>query len=128
VTTPKVPAARILVIDDDRAVVRLLVARLGEEGYTVLSALTSDEGLELVASFHPNLVLLDVGLPDMSGLEVLKRIREIDPAIAVIMVTGNTDPQLARDALELGALAYVDKPFDVAYLKRVVAMSLRDGV
>ena len=127
-TTRKLPAARILVIDDDRAVVRLLVTRLEEEGHTVLSALTSDEGLKLVTLFQPDLVLLDVGLPDMSGLEVLKRIRAVNPAIAVIMVTGNTDPQRAREALELGASAYVDKPFDVPYLKRVVAMALRGDV
>ena len=127
-TTRKLPAAKILVIDDDRAVVRLLVTRLEEEGHTVVSALTSDEGLKLLTLLQPDLVLLDVGLPDMSGLEVLQRIRAVNPAIAVIMVTGNTDPQRAREALELGACAYIDKPFDVAYLKRVVAMALRDGV
>jgi CheY-like chemotaxis protein len=123
----KLPAARILVIDDDRAVVRLLVVRLGEEDYMVRSAMTSEEGLELVTSFHPDVVLLDVSLPDLSGLEVLKRIRAINPAIAVVMVTGNTDAQRAREALELGAVAYVDKPFDYAYLKRVVAMALQHG-
>ena len=127
VTTMKLPAARILVIDDDRAVVRLLVVRLGEDDYMVRSAMTSEEGLELVTSFRPDLVLLDVSLPDLSGLEVLKRIRAINPAIAVVMVTGNTDAQRAREALELDAVAYVDKPFDYAYLKRVVAMALQHG-
>jgi CheY-like chemotaxis protein len=121
----KLPAARILVIDDDRAVVRLLVTRLGEEDYMVRSAMTSEEGLKLVTSFQPDLVLLDVSLPDLSGLEVLKRVRAINPAIAVVMVTGNTDPQRAREAFALGALAYIDKPFDYAYLKRVVAMALQ---
>ena len=121
----KSPAARILIIDDDRAVVRLLVVRLGKEDYMVRSAMTSEEGLSLVASFQPDLVLLDVPLPDLSGLEVLKRIRAINSAIAVVMVTGNTDPQRAREALELGAVAYVDKPFDYAYLKRVVTMALQ---
>jgi DNA-binding response OmpR family regulator len=87
--------------------------------------MTSEEGLKLVASFQPDLVLLDVSLPDLSGLEVLKRIRAINSAIAVVMVTGNTDPQRAREALELGAVAYVDKPFDYAYLKRVVTMALQ---
>jgi DNA-binding response OmpR family regulator len=116
------------VIDDDRAVVRLLAVRLEEEGHTVLSALTSDEGLKLIPLFTPDLVLLDMGLPDMSGLEVLKRIRAINPTLSVIMVTGNTDPQRAREALERGAVAYIDKPFDVPYLKRVVAMALREGV
>jgi len=122
------PAAKILVIDDDRAVVRLLIARLSQEGHTVQSALTSEEGLRLVTSFDPHLVLLDVSLPDLSGLEVLKRIRALNPAIAVIMVTGNTNPERARAALELGAIAYVDKPFDDAYLKRVIAMALHDRV
>ncbi len=116
----KSPAARVLVIDDDRAVVRL-----EEEGHTVLSALTIEEGLKLIRLFTPDLVLLDMGLPDMSGLEVLKRIRAMHPTLPVIMVTANTDPQRAREALELGARAYIDKPFDVAYLKRVVAMALQ---
>ena len=64
-------------------------------------------------------------LPGMNGIGVLKRIRSIDPTIKVIMVSGNIDPLLARDALELGALAYIDKPFDFGYLTRVVAMALR---
>src|SRR5262249_43945925 len=106
----------------------LLAIRLEEEGHTILSALTSDEGLKLITLFTPNLVLLDMGLPDMSGLEVLKRIRAINPTLPVIMVTGNTDSQRAREALEPGAVAYIDKPFDVPYLKRVVAMALREGV
>lgn len=75
---------------------------------------------------RPDLVLLDIALPGgMGGIELLKRMRSINPASRVVMVTGNTDPALAREALELGALAYVDKPFDFAYLKRVVAMALR---
>ena len=121
----KVPAAKILVIDDNSAVVDILATCLGGEGHTVLSALTSDEGLKLVVLFRPDLVLLDVALPGMNGIEVLKRIRSINPIARVIMVTGNTDPQLARQALELGAVAYIDKPFDFDYLKRVVAMVLQ---
>ena len=117
--------ARILVIDDNLEVVDLLVTRLRAEGYGALGALTSDEGLKLVNLTRPDLVLLDITLPDVNGVEVLKRIRSIAPAIKVIMVTGSIDPLLAREALELGALAYVDKPFDYAYLKRVVVMALR---
>ena len=64
----------------------------------------------------------------MNGIELLKRIHSIIPTTRVIMVSGNTDPVLAREALELGALAYVDKPFDFAYLKRVIAMALGEGV
>ena len=118
------PTARILVIDDDPAVVDILVTYLREEGYGVLGALTSDEGLRLFISSRPDLVLLDITLPGMNGIEVLERIRSINPTSRVIMVTGNTDPRLAREAFELGAFAYIDKPFDFAYLKRVVAMAL----
>jgi len=120
------PSRQILVIDDDPAVVDILATHLREEGYGVLGALTSDEGLKLAILSRPDLVLLDILLPGgMNGIEVLRRIRAINPTIKVIMVSGSRDPLLAREALELGALAYVDKPFDFAYLKRVVAMALR---
>ena len=121
----KVPAVRILVIDDEPNVVDILVTLLGQEGYHVLGALTSDEGLKLFILSHPDLVLLDIALPGMNGIEVLKRIRSIAPTARVVMVSGVADPVRAREALELGALAYVDKPFDSPYLKRVVAMALQ---
>jgi DNA-binding response OmpR family regulator len=122
------PAARILVIDDNPHVVDILRSYLREEGYRVIGALTSDEGLKLAILSRPELVLLDIALPGTNGIELLKRIRSINPTSRVIMVTGNIDPALARKALELGALAYIDKPFDLAYLKRVIAMALREGV
>jgi DNA-binding response OmpR family regulator len=119
--------ARILVIDDNPSVVDMISTFLRNEGYGVLGALTSDEGLKLVILARPELVLLDIGLPGTNGLELLMRIRLMNPGAKVIMVTGNTDPALAREAFRLGALAYVDKPFDLAYLKRVIAMALQEG-
>jgi DNA-binding response OmpR family regulator len=121
------PAGRILVIDDNPTVVDILGRCLREEGYGVLGALTSDEGLKLAILSRPELVLLDLALPGTNGIELLKRIRSTNPTTRVIIVTGNTDPALAREALELGALAYIDKPFDFAYLKRVIAVALREG-
>lgn len=119
------PDTRILVIDDNPHVVDILGTYLREEGYRVLGALTSAEGLKLAILSRPEVVLLDIGLPGTNGLELLKRIHSINPTTRVIMVTGNTDPALARKALELGALAYIDKPFDLDYLKRVVSMVLQ---
>jgi two-component system OmpR family response regulator len=120
------PFARILVIDDNPAVVDIMATHLRGAGYGVSSALTGDEGLKDFTLARPDLVLLDITLQgEMNGIELLKRIRSIDPASKVIMVTGNDDPVLAREALELGAIAYIDKPFDFAYLKRVVALALR---
>ena len=121
----KVPTVRILVIDDNLAVVDILVTMLAEEGYEVSSAVTSDEGLKLFIQSRPDLVLLDIALPGMNGIEMLKRIRSIAPTARVVMVSG-VDPTRAREALELGALACVDKPFDLATLKAVVAMVLQD--
>ena len=122
----KVPTARVLVIDDNPEVVDILATCLRKEGYGVLGALTGDSGLKDFILSRPDLVLLDIALPGgMDGIELLKRMRVINPTSRVVMVTGNTDPALARQALELGAVAYVDKPFDYAYLKRVVTMALQ---
>ena len=119
-------AARVLVIDDNPEVVDILVTLLGEEGYRVQSALSSDEGLKLFIQSRPDIVLLDITLAgDMTGVDVLKRMRSIEPTTRVLMVSGAADLTLAREALELGALAYIDKPFDLAYLKRAVAMALQ---
>ena len=122
----KVPTAKILVIDDNPEVVDTLATCLREQGYGVLGASTGDEGLKDFILSRPDLVLLDIALPGgMDGIELLKRIHSINPVSRVVMVTGNTDPELAREALKLGALAYVDKPFDFDYLKRVIAMALQ---
>lgn len=123
----KTPLARVLVIDDEPAVVDMLVTGLREEGYAVSSAVTSEEGLKLAILCRPDLVLLDIALPGMNGIQLLKRLRSVNPTTRAIMVTGNTDPVLAREALEVGALAYIDKPFDFAYLLRVIAMGLGEG-
>src|SRR4030095_3874192 len=122
------PVGRILVIDDNPHVGDLLGRCLREEGYGVLGALTSDEGLKLVILSRPELVLLDLALPGTNGIALLKRIRSTNPTTRFIFVTGNIAPALAREPLELGALAYIDKPFDFAYLKRVIAVALREGM
>ena len=91
----KVPTARILVIDDNLTVVDILATALGEEGYGVFSAVTSDEGLKLFILSQPDLVLLDIALPGMNGIDMLKRIRSIAPTARVVMVSGTADVMLA---------------------------------
>jgi len=86
----KVPTARILVIDDNLAVVDILVTVLAEKGYEVSSAVTSDEGLKLFIQSRLDLVLLDIALPGMNGIEMLKRIRSIAPTARVVMVSGGS--------------------------------------
>src|SRR5215831_21030455 len=93
------PAAKILVVDDNAQIVDIVGTYLRQEGYGVLGARTSDEGLKLAILSRPELVLLDIALPGTDGIELLKRIRSINPTSRVIMVTGNMDPGLARNAL-----------------------------
>lgn len=112
---------KILVIDDDRTVVDILTTCLREEGYGVFGALTAEDGLRLFLLARPDLVLLDLTLPGvMNGIEVLKQVR----SIPVIMISGNSDPNLVRHAYELGALAFIGKPFDLTYLTRIVSKAL----
>jgi DNA-binding response OmpR family regulator len=121
-----VSAAQIIVIDDNADIVDILTTYLCDEGYRASGALTGDDGLKRVISSRPDCVILDIALPGgMNGIDMLKRIRSLVPTTKVLMASGNTDPVLARESLELGAFAYIDKPFDLGYLKRVVAMALR---
>lgn len=105
---------RVLVVDDDFMVARIH-ARFVErtEGFEVVgTARDGAEALELTASLRPDLLLLDVHLPDMSGLEVLERLRGEGRRVAVVMVTAERGAEAVRAALHGGALQYLVKPFE----------------
>lgn len=110
--------AKVLVVDDEPEAVELLVEFLSSKGYEVLTATSGEEALRRVREDRPHLVLLDIRMPKMSGLEVLKRIREIDAEMGVIMVTAVNEEDVGRQALELGAFDYIVKPLDLKYLER----------
>jgi len=118
--TSKGPS-KILVCDDDKAVSNFLKRFLKKEGYVwVDTALSGEEALEKIAKDKHQLLLLDIKLPGIGGLEVLKRVKEIDNNIAVIMITGFADAENADQAKKMGAYDYIVKPFDLAYLKLVL--------
>ncbi|MGH7380270.1 MAG: response regulator, partial [Candidatus Methylomirabilales bacterium] len=98
--------------------VELLVEFLSSKGYEILTATSGEEALRRVKEDRPHLVLLDIRMPKMNGLEVLKRIREIDPEMGIIMVTAVNEEDVGRQALELGAFDYIVKPLDLKYLER----------
>jgi DNA-binding NtrC family response regulator len=119
------PIARILIVDDDPEIVELLREFLERNAYAVDSATNGREGLSRIVAARPDLVLLDIRMPDMDGMRALQLARAIDPTLAVIMVTGNEDIELARETLRTGAIDYVAKPLDLEYLARAVAAAMR---
>lgn len=112
--------AKVLVVDDEPEAVELLVEFLSSKGYEVITATNGEEALALrrVKEDRPHLVLLDVEMPKMNGMETLRRIREIDPEMGVIMATGVNEEDVGRKALELGAFDYIVKPLDMKYLEQ----------
>jgi len=115
---------RILIIDDDVALVEFLTSSFMESGFDVIGAHHGGDGLMLADVHKPDIVLLDVRMPGMSGVEVLQQMRTRWPWLPVIVITGLADAQLARALLQRGAFDYVAKPFDVDHLQRCVAAAL----
>lgn len=107
---------RVLVVDDEPGVRGVLSRLLARGGWEVRTASDGVEARNAIESERPDLVLLDMNMPNRDGLEVLGDIMELDAGIPVIMVTGEGDSARARLAMERGARDYVSKPMDFAYL------------
>jgi two-component system, NtrC family, nitrogen regulation response regulator NtrX len=106
------PKSRILVIDDEAAIRDSLRMTLEYEGYEFLAAATGQEGLALAEREAPDLVLLDVKMPGMDGLEVLDRLRNMSDSLPVVMISAHGTPSTAVDAIRKGALDFLEKPFE----------------
>lgn len=118
------PLAKILLVEDEIEILDAITEYLEREGYAVTRAVDGAEALRRVDNERPDLVLLDVGLPGLSGLEVLRRLREDHPRVPVVMLTGLNDEAQARRTLQMGAVDYVRKPFDLGHLSRVVLAAI----
>ncbi|MGL4513077.1 MAG: sigma-54-dependent transcriptional regulator [Lacipirellulaceae bacterium] len=114
----------LISIDDDRAVHHVISRTLGARGIEVRVAFSAQEGLALIEQTNPDTVLLDVRLPDMSGLEALKLIRQRDPRLPVILVTGSGSSDTAIESMKLGAFDYLHKPIDLDRLEALVTQAL----
>ncbi len=121
------PAKKILVVDDEKDIVDLVAYNLEREGFTVVRAFDGQKAWDKVRAEKPDLVVLDLMLPGMSGLEICKRIRgdAMTRDLPVIMLTARTDPVDIVLGLELGADDYVTKPFGVRELVARVRAVLR---
>ncbi len=119
------PVALILAIDDDMAVISLLKRGLSYEGYTVETAGSGEQGLVLAREHPPDLVILDIMMPGLDGLEVLRRLRAANATLPVLMLTGKDAPSDQVEGLEAGADDYVVKPFTFEVLSARVRALLR---
>jgi CheY-like chemotaxis protein len=117
-------AGKVLVVDDEPEVRQVLHEFLASRGYDVSLAANGAEALDTLQTLKPDLVLLDVAMPGMDGVETLKRIVAIDATLPVIMVTANADIGVTSKLLALGAVDYVPKPFDLDYLDQAVSIQV----
>jgi two-component system response regulator AtoC len=102
----------ILIVDDDPLILKTLSTHFSKSGYEVLTADDGREGLESYAESMPDLVILDIRLPDVDGLEALRRIRDIDPKALVVIITAYDDMKTTVEAIKSGAFEYLVKPLD----------------
>ena len=110
--------SRVLIVDDEPDARELLTDFLTAKGYETFAASNGQQALSMVKEQRPHLILLDVRMPGMDGLEVLKQVREIDHEVGVIMVTAVNEEETGRQALNMGAFDYITKPLDFQYLER----------
>jgi two-component system KDP operon response regulator KdpE len=116
---------RVLIVDDEPQILRALRINLHARGYEVHTAVDGAQALHVAASAHPDLMVLDLGLPDMDGVEIIRKLREWTP-IPIVVLSGRADSRDKVDALDAGADDYVTKPFSVdELLARIRAVGRR---
>ncbi len=114
----------LLVIDDDPLILECLDCGLSEPGLSLVTASTAAQGIASYSDKRPDVVLVDVRLPDMSGLEAVRRLHELDPRVPVILMTGFGTASTAIEAMRLGAYEYLIKPLDLDRLAELLARAL----
>jgi len=117
-------SARILVVDDEDIVVRSCLRILADTGYTVDVARGGAEALRKIDETDYNVLLVDIMMPQINGLEVLQHVKQKRPGSEVIIFTGLSQTETALRAQELGAFAYLPKPFEPAELRDLIAGAL----
>lgn len=110
-TTPKIKKKTVLVVDDDKNILEILARLLSSEGYITLEAESGAEAIEIAANFMPDLVILDLRLPDYNGIDVLSQLKKMNKGVQVVILTGYGSQDAARSAMEIGAFDFLTKPF-----------------
>ena len=112
---------KVLVVDNEKGFASLLVDHLNLRRMEATSAGSGEEALAGLLSFQPDVMILDLQMPDMNGLKVLARVKELDPAVEVILLTGNGSFDTGIACMQLGAFDYLIKPVDIEQLMEIIA-------
>lgn len=111
---------KILVVDDDTDIVVLISSFLAEEGFKVYTATRSKQAIEYIQNYPIDLAIIDIALPEMNGIELLKKLKEIKPNLEAIMITAYKDAEKVVEAFRLGAFDCIFKPFNLQYLRKAI--------
>jgi two-component system, NtrC family, nitrogen regulation response regulator NtrX len=119
--------ALILIVEDEASVAELIAETLIQRGHEARLAVSAAHASLIVSTERPDLILLDINLPDSAGTLAFGRLREFRPDVPIIMLTANTDDELARATFRRGAFDYISKPFNIDHLVQVVEFALASG-
>jgi len=117
---------KILVVDDEKPIREMLRKFLTKKGYEVFDVDNGEDALKIVSEKSPHIVLLDIRMPKSDGVEVLKKIKEINKEAGVIMITAVSETAIAEKCMEAGAFDYITKPISLEYLEECLLAKLLD--
>ncbi len=117
---------KILVVDDEPVVCNMLKKYLTKKGHLATIALSGEEAMKKIKKDMPHVVLLDIRMPGMDGVEALRRIKKFDKNIGVVMITAVKEDAVGRKCLEMGAYDYITKSLSLDYLENVLMIKLLD--
>src|SRR6516165_10332959 len=116
--------ATLLIVDDEASILLAFRKAFREPAVSVLTAETAAQGLDIARQQHPDVIVLDVHLPDMTGLDMLRKLRELDARSPVLFITGRSTADTAIEAMKLGAYEYLLKPLELTTLRQVIDKAL----
>ncbi|MDB4778264.1 response regulator [bacterium] len=120
---------KILITEDDVCQMEILEFRFSQQGFQVIKAQTGQQAMELAAQHLPDAILMDVDLPDMSGMELCRKLTDADATadIPIVILSGSTDQDIVRQARSAGSSFFLHKPFDPTALLLLVTQAIEDA-
>jgi len=115
---------KILIVDDEKNVLSSFRRILSEDGFEIFTASTAEEGLTIAGQNSVDLLIMDIKMPGMNGLEAFSKFKEIDPAMSIIIMTAYGTVETAVEAMQLGAFDYIIKPFEIPEMKKIMSRAL----